>query len=165
MNWGTVLIAPVGSPSCRRLIVPLKRAHVPRRVRVDEVVEVHRHFEAARPPKLNCLEDAEVHDGPRVGSRSEPSGSTFTVLLPPTVCATVTCRVTAMPLCEFKLRGDADVVPRQYVGPRQLELVRPVAELPVDDPPVLAGQRPSTLIRLFGLVLTLRPLMRACANV
>jgi hypothetical protein len=39
----------------------------------------------------------------RASRRSEPSGSTLTVVLPPTVCAVFTWRVTAMPLCMFTL--------------------------------------------------------------
>ena len=48
---------------------------------------------------LNTRRSAAV----RVGSRNEPSGSTLTVLLPPTVCAVLICRVITAPLCEFKL--------------------------------------------------------------
>ena len=42
-------------------------------------------------------------DAARCASRYEPSGSTLSVLLPPTVCAVVSCRVIAAPLCMLRL--------------------------------------------------------------
>ena len=46
----------------------------------------------------------------RCGSRYEPSGSTLTVLLPPTVCAAVICRVIGDAALRVEVAGEADVV-------------------------------------------------------
>ncbi len=89
----------------------------------------------------------------RVGRRNDPSGSTLTLVLPPTVCAVLICRVITAPLCRFKFSAKPMSQNGEDVGARHLELVRPVAES-------APSPAPSGLIRLFGLVLTLSPSWR-----
>ena len=87
------------------------------------------------------------------------------MLVPPTVCATFTCRVIGDAALRVEVGGEADVVPRQDVDAGQLELVRAIADLTVEV--ACSGRRaaPVTLSSLFGLRVDADALMRACENV
>ena len=129
-NCGTVLIAPVGSPFCRRLMVP-PSVRASQSVLVLVMLLKSTDTSRLRAPKftfLNTRRSAAV----RVGSRYDPSGSTLTVRV-----AAHRLRRDDLPrdhgaALRVQVAGEADVVPRQDVGARHLELVRPIADLTGD---------------------------------